>query len=258
MHSFALTPRFAVLVEYPLLANSVSLLAGRSIVDSHDWRPRQGTRFTVVERSTGSVVCRSTTPAFFCYHQVNALEDDGALLVDLPSTGGEQALHQFDLAALRGPGPRTPSGELRRYRVPLDGGPVTYRLLSATPFEFPRIAYESRLGRPYRHVYGVGTPSTLTTSFSDRLVKVDVEDGSSRTWAEPGCWPGEPVFVAEPTGTAEDAGVVLSLVLEGRTRRSFLLVLDAATFREVARAEVPHAAPLGFHGQWYPDEAGAV
>ena len=254
MHSFALTPRYAVLVEYPLLANALSLLAGRSIVDSHDWRPDQGTRFTVVERSTGAVVCRSVTAAFFCYHQVNAFEDDAALLVDLPSTGGEQALHQFDLAALRGPGPRTPAGELRRYRVPLDGGPVTYRLLSATPFEFPRIAYASHLGRPYRHVYGVGTPETLTTSFADRLVKVDVEDGTSRTWDRPGCWPGEPIFVADPTGTAEDAGVVLSLVLDGRTRTSFLLVLDAATFTEVARADVPHAAPLGFHGQWYADE----
>ena len=253
MHSFALTPRYAVLMEYPLLANALSLLSGRSIVDSHDWRPDRGTRFTVVERASGTVVCRSVAPAFFCYHQVNAFEDDGALLVDLPVSPGERALHQFDLDALRGPGWRTPAGELRRYRVPLDGGPVTYRLLSATPFEFPRIAYEQRLGRPYRHVYGVGTPDSMTTSFSDRLVKVDVEDGTSRTWAQPGCWPGEPIFVADPAGTAEDAGVVLSLVLDGRARTSFLLVLDAVTFREVARAEVPHAAPLGFHGQWYAD-----
>ena len=138
MHSFALTPRYAVLLEYPLLANALSLLAGRSIVDSHDWRPDLGTRFTVVERASGAVVCRSVAPAFFCYHQVNAFEDDGALLVDLPSIAGEQALHQFDLDALRGPGPRTPAGELRRYRVPLDGGPVTYRLLSRRRWSSPR------------------------------------------------------------------------------------------------------------------------
>ncbi|MGI3780473.1 MAG: carotenoid oxygenase family protein, partial [Janthinobacterium lividum] len=253
MHSFALTPGFVVLVEYPLVANALALLAGRSIVDSFEWRPELGTRFTVVDRATGSVVCRSSAPAFFCYHQVNAFEDDGVLLVDLPSTPGEQAMHQFDLDALRGPGPRTPAGELRRYRVPLDGGPVTYRLLSTTPLEFPRIAYASRLGRPYRYVFGVGTPGSLTTTFSDRLVKIDVEDGSSRTWTQPGCWPGEPIPVADPSSDAEDGGVVLSVVLDVRNRRSFLLVLDAATFVEVARAEVPHAAPLGFHGQWYAE-----
>ncbi|SEQ02380.1 carotenoid oxygenase family protein [Microlunatus flavus] len=251
MHSFALTTDHVVLVEYPLVASTPSLLAGRSIVDSHVWRPDRGTRFTVVERASGAVVCRTTAPAFFCYHQVNAFDDgDGALLVDLPSTGGEQALHQFDLAALRGPGPRNPAGELRRYRVPLDGGPVTYRLLSATPLEFPALAYDERLGRPYRFVYGVGTPESLTTTFSDRLVKVDVEDGRSRTWAQPGCWPGEPVLVRDPTSAAEDAGVVLSVVLDSRRRRSFLLALDAGTFREVARAEVPDVLPLGFHGQW--------
>jgi len=253
MHSFAMTARFVVLLEYPLLANTLSLLAGRSLVDSHDWRPERGTRFTVVERATGSVVCRSVVPAFFCYHQVNAFESDGALLVDLPSVPGEQAMHQFDLDALRGPGPRTPAGELRRYRVPLDGGPVTWRLLSRTPFEFPAIAYVQRSGLPYRHVYGVGTPDTLTTSFSDRLVKVDVEDGSTRKWTAEGCWPGEPVLVDDPSSSAEDAGVVLSLVLDSAARRSFLLALDAGTFTEVARAEVPDALPLGFHGQWYDD-----
>ena len=136
---------------------------------------------------------------------------------------------------------------------------MTYRLLSATPFEFPRIAYEQRLGRPYRHVYGVGTPDSLTTSFSDRLVKVDVEDGTSRTWAQPGCWPGEPIFVADPAGHAPRTRASCSRSSStGAPARSFLLVLDAATFREVARAEVPHAAPLGFHGQWYADETGGL
>ena len=250
MHSFALTPRYAVLLEYPLLANALSLLSGRSIVDSHDWRPDRGTRFTVVERASGTVVCRSVAPAFFCYHQVNAFEDDGALLVDLPVSPGERALHQFDLDALRGPGRRTPAGELRRYRVPLDGGPVTYRLLSATPFEFPRIAYEQRLGRPYRHVYGVGTPDSMTTSFSDRLVKVDVEDGTSRTWAQPGCWPGEPIFVADPAGSAEDAGVVLSLVLDGARPH----VLPARP----RRGDVPRGRPRGGPARRTPGVPRAV
>lgn len=121
---------------------------------------------------------------------------------------------------------------------------MTYRLLSTTAFELPRIA-EGLDARPYRWVYGVGTPGTTTTSCSDRLVEVDVETGATLTWAQPGCWPGEPVPVAAPaTGSAapaEDGGVVLSLVL------------DAASFTEVARAEPPHAVPLGFHGQHFAD-----
>jgi carotenoid cleavage dioxygenase-like enzyme len=40
-------------------------------------------------------------------------------------------------------------------------------------------------------------------------------------------------------------------VLDPEAERSFLLVLDASSFTERARAEVPHAIPFGFHGQFF-------
>ena len=58
------------------------------------------------------------------------------------------------------------------------------------------------------------------------------------------------MFVAEPGADAEDAGALLSIVLDGERETSFLLVLDAATLEERARAEVPHHIPFGFHGQY--------
>lgn len=84
--------------------------------------------------------------------------------------------------------------------------------------------------------------------FLNQLVKVDVIQHSARTWFEEDSYPGEPVFVAAPDAISEDEGVVLSVVLDGQKGTSFLLVLDAASFTEVARAEVPHHIPLGFHG----------
>ena len=44
--------------------------------------------------------------------------------------------------------------------------------------------------------------------------------------------------------------MLLSVVLDADAGRSGLLVLDAATFEEIARADVPHAIPFGFHGQF--------
>lgn len=49
----------------------------------------------------------------------------------------------------------------------------------------------------------------------DRLAKVDVKTGALTVWQEPECYPGEPLFVATPGGTAEDDGVILSVVLDG-------------------------------------------
>jgi len=85
----------------------------------------------------------------------------------------------------------------------------------------------------------------------DALVKITVPDGTSRRWHEPRCYPGEPVFIPAPDASEEDTGVVASVVLDARARQSFLLLLDAVTFDEVARAPVPHPIPFGFHGQYF-------
>ena len=59
------------------------------------------------------------------------------------------------------------------------------------------------------------------------------------------------MFVATPEAANEDDGVILSVVLDAETARSFLLILDASSFREVARAGLPHHIPFGFHGNYF-------
>jgi carotenoid cleavage dioxygenase-like enzyme len=71
------------------------------------------------------------------------------------------------------------------------------------------------------------------------------------TWYVAGLYPGEPVFVPAPKAQAEDDGVLLSVVLDIGKDSSFLLVLDAATLEELARAEAPHAIPFHFHGSYF-------
>jgi carotenoid cleavage dioxygenase-like enzyme len=79
-----------------------------------------------------------------------------------------------------------------------------------------------------------------------------VETGQTQTWWEEHCFPGEPVFVPAPGRTREGEGVLLSVVLDALRGRSFLLVLDAQTLEEVARAECPHLIPFGLHGSYLP------
>jgi carotenoid cleavage dioxygenase-like enzyme len=124
---------------------------------------------------------------------------------------------------------------------------VDVRELADVDLELPRINYRARNGLAYQYAYG---GSAGGAAFLKRLVKIDVTDGSVLTWEEPDAWAGEPVFVARPGGSAEDDGVILSVVLDTAAARSFLLVLDAASFTEIARAEAPHHIPFGFHGQF--------
>jgi carotenoid cleavage dioxygenase-like enzyme len=254
MHSFGLTERFAVLVEQPLVLDPKQLiLRGRPFAENYAWEPERGTTFIVVDRRTGEVVARRRAPAMFIFHVVNAWEEDGEIVLDASTYEDAEIVASLYLDRLRGDDARIPGAELQRHRIPLGEGPVRSEALAEANIELGRIDYGRRNGRPYRYVWGVGARGSapgdrVRPHLGDQLVKIDVSDGSTRTWDEEGCHPGEPVFVREPGRDEEDGGVCLSVVLDGRRGTSFLLVLDAATFEEVARAEVPQHIPYGFHG----------
>ena len=56
-------------------------------------------------------------------------------------------------------------------------------------------------------------------------------------------YPSEPVFVPNPEGVDEDDGVILSNVVCSKPdQHPFLLILDAKTFKETARAEVNNSS----------------
>jgi beta,beta-carotene 9',10'-dioxygenase len=249
MHSFAITPRFAVLLENPLVVNPLRLaLSGRAFIHNYRWKPELGMRVHAFNRTTGALYRSWTLDPFFVFHTINAFEDGGDLIVDLCAYQDAAVIDALNLDGLRAGTSAIPPAMPRRLTLPLDGSAGRMADLAATDLELPRIDYRRRNGKPYTYVYGA---SSGGGPFLRRLVKVDVTDGSLRTWDEPGAWAGEPVFVPRPGAEGEDDGVVLSVVLDADAGRSFLLVLDAGTFAEVARAQAPHHIPFGFHGQFF-------
>ncbi len=247
MHSFALTDRYAVLFDQPLVVNPLKLALGkRSFIENYEWKPERGARFLVIDRETGALRSTVEADAFFTFHAVNAFEEGGELVVDLVAYDDASIIDDLYLDNLRSGSP-TAAGRLRRYRLPLDGGRARSEDLCDEEIELPRIAYRARSGRDYRYVYGAGQRGG---DFIDQLVKVDIAERSATLWHEDGCYPGEPVFVAAPGSAAEDDGVILSVVLDSAAERSFLLVLDARDFTELGRAEAPHHIPFGFHGDF--------
>ncbi|PIK44852.1 putative beta,beta-carotene 9',10'-oxygenase [Apostichopus japonicus] len=115
--------------------------------------------------------------------------------------------------------------------------------------ELPRINYDAFNGKKYQYFYG------LDTLDRTKVVKVDTVNKTFMSWNDPSCYPSEPVFIPRPGGEAEDDGVVLSSVidLKGIGRRPYLVVLDAQSFTEWARAEIPAEVPVGLHGIFIPN-----
>jgi beta,beta-carotene 9',10'-dioxygenase len=247
MHSFGLTPRWLVLAEFPLVVNPLRLaLSGRPYIENFRWQPELGTRFRLFDRESGEAIGPFRAEACFAFHHVNSYEEDGSVVVDLCTFPDSGIIEDLYLERLRAGRPVTPP-RLERFRIDPGSGAVEREQLVDEPLELPRINYGRCNERPYRYVWGVGNGES---GWLERIVKADVTSHRSDTWAEEGCFPGEPVFVPAPQAEGEDEGVLLSVVLDGRRGNSFLLVLDAASLTEVARAEVPHHIPFGFHGQF--------
>jgi carotenoid cleavage dioxygenase-like enzyme len=247
MHSFGLTERWIVLAEFPFVVNPLALaLSGRPYIENYRWKPDRGTRFTLIDRATGRAGKTITGEPCFAFHHVNAFEREGEVVVDLCAYEDPGVVEDLYLERLRA-GKPVHGATLTRFVLDPARGTANERALAEEDLELPRIAYGSHNERPYRYVWGNGTGSG---GWLERIAKVDVESGHTASWSQPGCYPGEPVFVAAPGSEDEDAGVLLSVVLDADAQRSFLLVLDAADLHELARAEVPHHIPFSFHGQF--------
>lgn len=248
MHSFGLTERWFVLAEFPFVVNPISIpLSGRPYIENYEWKPELGTRFTLIDRASGVARGPFETGACFGFHHVNAYDtDDGSVVADICTFDDAGVVKDLYLERLRA-GKPIAWPELRRFRISPDAGTVESERLIAEPMDLPRINYGRCSERPHRYVWGAGVGDS---GWIDRIVRADLDERSSSTWAEDGCFPGEPVFVSAPGAEREDEGVLLSVVFDSGAGDSFLLVLDASDLSELARARAPHHIPFGFHGQF--------
>jgi beta,beta-carotene 9',10'-dioxygenase len=252
MHSFGMTERYIVLAEYPLRVNPLKLALGaESFIESYRWQPELGTRFTVIDRHDGGVKMRATADPFFCFHHVNAWEEGDDVVVDLVAFDDASVIDHLFVDRLRSGEPGAES-QLRRYRISPGSDRADGEVLLDHTLELPRIDYGRVNAKPYRYMYACGMRPEAP-DWLNELVRFDTREHALTTWHEPGCYPGEPVFVGRPGRDEEDDGAILSVVFDSSVNRSFLLVLDARSFEERARAEVPHHVPIGFHGQFFSD-----
>lgn len=107
----------------------------------------------------------------------------------------------------------------------------------------------ARIGKKYRYAYGCG--ARRPCNFFSMLTKMDLVLQKAMSWYEEGSVPSEPFFVARPRASDEDDGVVMSIV-SAEDGGGYLVVLDGATFKEIARVRFPYGLPYGFHGCWIP------
>ena len=102
-------------------------------------------------------------------------------------------------------------------------------------------------------MYGAcGSDENVNDVLIYKLIKADVETRENLIWSEDKCLVSEPLFIPAPDAQEEDDGVVMSSVYDPVKDYSFLLVLDARLFTELARAVVPLRFAPSIHGRFFP------
>ncbi|KAK2816372.1 hypothetical protein Q7C36_022643 [Tachysurus vachellii] len=273
-------------IKMDLLKIVTCKMRGKSISDCIYWEPKQETVFHVVNKHTGQVSpVKYHTKAVTTLHQINAFEENGFLIVDTCCSDDGQILQVYLLQNMHKSGEALDEvykslsmSFPRRFVLPLyitNDTPLNQNLntrpnssasavclgkdkvfcmsedlhdgelLDYGGFELPHIHYDKCNTKPYRYFYGCGFGHLV----GDSLIKIDLESKKLKAWHQPGFYPSEPVFVPSPNAEEEDDGAILSVVLTPTVDKgSFMLVLDAKTFEELGRAEVPVNIPYGFHG----------
>lgn len=257
IHSFATTENYVVMCLWPLQVDALKIVWNKSLMDGMTFYPDKRTKFIVVSRSESRVVATYDAPSFFCFHTINAFEKDDAIHIDLCKYKDAAILDEFMLEHMRNGKRFSPTSTVRfsldELSTAITNGPTSVRtatesVLNDKSLELPRV-HPNLMRKDYRFVYGVSDASDNSGVYGV-VAKVDVVTGERESWFMENGIVGEPIFVPDPSGKDEDEGVLLIVVLNVSTQRSSMVVVDAKTMTEVARASVPQAVPLGFHGKF--------
>lgn len=250
MHSFATTENYIIMIEFPYYLNILKLgILQKTFSESLDWLPSNGVNYIIVSKHTGEVNKIHSNDAFTFYHIANSFEKDGLIYIDMPifSEPNEKDL-AFKNVMEKGQSLDKYLG-FYRFSINQKTRSLSKEKLSDNFIELERINYENNNDNDYQFTYGMS--QLPTSNFFDRLIKVDVKNKVDLFWHEKNTVPGEPIFVPNPNGISEDDGVILSVILDGESEHSVLLILNAKTMTEVASVPLSQHIPFGFHGQFY-------
>ena len=269
LHSLFSTEEHLILVVWQAdIAKKATTLLGSLL----PWDPTRHTLFYVISKTTGGVVSKYVAPdAFFAFHEINAFEDtNGSVVIDLPTAIDHHFLTTAMVDNLRANLGANANGSsysdiafnFTRYVLPshgkeakaANGSLITHPAVKEFSLnyekhniELPRIN-SKYAGKDYRYAYGVHTAKP--GYFTDSIIKIDTKNRTSKVW-EPKTnhLPSEPIFVANPNGSgAEDDGILLTVAMDSKRRKSSLVVINATTMGEMGRAQMPITMGYGFHG----------
>jgi carotenoid cleavage dioxygenase len=250
MHDMAITPKYSLLLEFPLYFDMKTALSGGSMPFVQD--QRKPFMCGIVERHAESAeeIQWFAGRSAMTFHIANAweVEESGQTLIKL--IGCRQEHFSFEYG-------RSSEQLLHEWTFNLATGKTAERQLGTTNVEFP-VVNTRLLGTKNRFMWasvfaGPGCPFHSVSG----CIKYDLETG--RHWRHDfldGRWGGECVFAPVAGEEQEDRGYLLTYTYNPKDKTTELYVVNAQTMdpNPVAILRTPQRVPFGFHGYFLPRE----
>lgn len=249
--AFGVTPNYVVVVEPPFTARPRSF-SNRSYLSNFVWDAAQGTRLFIIHRRTG--ICKEilTTHPLFFFSIANVWEEGETIVLDLGAYPDPGILGSLSLDQGATPSPSFPAAQPTRLTIDL-----VHRHVTCIPFKCPTgtwFAVDPRRSMQRYLTLYISAPARQG-ELPSRLLRYNAIDNTTKAWAADHCLTGQPIMIPASASAPEGTGWLLCFALDTERRRSFLLILDAETMHETARAWLPHVLPPGLSTLFVPVEA---
>ncbi len=279
MHDFALTEKYVVLYDLPVIFDRrralastpralrvpvgwlMSAIVGRNPLPDpiiarvargsrsgppatdlpYSWDPSYPARLGLLPREGDATDIRwfEIDPCFI-FHTLNAYDDATTVVIDV--------VRHDRMFATTLIGPNEGPSSLARFTIDLGTGTVREHRFGEHSQEFPRID-ERQTGRRHRIGYSVGFDDGRP---GDAVLRHDVDAKTTDVrHLGRGMEAGEFCFVPGE-GSGEYGATLMGYVYDTDRGASDLRVLDAGSLEDVATIHLPARVPAGFHGSWNP------
>jgi 8'-apo-carotenoid 13,14-cleaving dioxygenase len=242
VHDMALTERYAIFLDGPVTFSEE--LHRRGYAFPYLWDFEYPTRWALVSREgTADQVIWCEVSQTSVFHILNAFDlPDGRVALDAVSY---ERLFVNDRT-----GPTESPARLERFLIDPVSRTTAVERLDDQAQELPRLD-DRRTGRRHRYGYFSGREG------GSYLLKQDLEQHSSDRYPHgPGRVGGEAVFQPRTAEAGEDDGWLMTWVTDMPSGTADVLILHAQDLAAgpVAAIHLPQRVPMGFHGNWVPDE----
>ena len=252
LHDFAITPNYCIFVQNPVGFNPLPFVFGfKGAAECIQFDPNQPTKIVLIPRNGKDEIRFLETDPCFVFHHANAFEQGDQLILDsvcydsFPTLDDAEDYSTVDFD-------HVPASQLWRFTIDLATEKVDVAKIIERPCEFPAMNPE-HVGRDYRYLFMGATDGPIKNAPLQALIKKDMKTGEEQLWsAAPRGFGGEPLFVARPSGKAEDDGWVLLWIYNARDDRTELTIFNAQniTSGPVATLKLRHHIPYGLHGSF--------